>query len=250
MGFAISLSAGLGAIVVFVCILSLAYNLLNFKAGVDDRQMQAAEASGVATQMGMKPFAIFLRAAAAGSIRNLRKSLKHFWKQYCQGEDGPKRLARDVVRDAYGFIRNDPKYGNEVRREVFYDVLGITPEVKKNLHFAEAGARLKNIHWEKSAAMAIAAAEDDFFALGDALRSLVQEAMEPKGEKKIAARVAKQTLEVLWTDPDFHDAAEAIIREYHQRAEDEEVAEIEAAKKMLARKELELKVLQETAAAN
>lgn len=250
MGFAISFSAGLGAIVIFVLILSLAYNLLNLKAKNDDRQIQASIAGGVANQLGMKPFAMFLHAAAAGSIRKLRNALKAFWKEYCQGEDGPKRLARDVVRDAYGFIRNDPKYGNEVRGEVFYDVLGLTPEIKKNLHFAEAGARLKTIGWDKSAEMAFSAAENDFFRHGEALRSLVNEVMEPKGEKKVAARVARQTLETLWTDPEFHDQAETIIREYHQRAEDEEVAELENARKAIAKKELELKILTETAAKN
>src|SRR3990167_6264592 len=131
-----------GAILVFLLVLAVGTCFIYRKRQIDEMQEQAGRAGGVAYQCGFKFFDDLCFAISAGNIARIWSILKMWFKEYCSTPDGPKKLARDVIVNCYPFIRDDEKYGNEVREAVVSAALGFTKDdQQKDIDFAKAAAR-------------------------------------------------------------------------------------------------------------
>lgn len=199
---------------VAIVILCLAKIALDGKAKIDEMQEKAGRAGGVAASLGFKFFDDLCFAIAAGNIARIKEILLNWFREYAQGEDGPKKLARDVIIGTYPTIRDDAKYGDEVRQTVVYSALGWTPGDKQDIKIAKVGGQAELLGWSKSAEIITSMATHEYRIMGNAIRALANELMEDNGAEKIAARVAPKTLAVLWNDPNFRPAAEMLVREY------------------------------------
>jgi hypothetical protein len=198
--------------------------LLALKHHIDTVQFKANQAGGVAASIGFKLFDDLLHWAGAGNVKETRRIVKELWEKYCQDNRGPMLLARDVFMCTWAKLRSDPEFGNEVRQEVVHEALGIDINDKTDLVAAGAGERASRIGWPHISKMANAWATREWRDLAPAVKGLFDEFMEADGEKKIAARVAKPTLSVLWDDPKYHADAVALVREFAKKADAEDAA--------------------------
>lgn len=203
------------AVAVFFATLFGVWLLCKGKEDVDVVQEGFARAGGGAVEIGFKHLDDVLFAMAGGSIKRVKQAAIPLIKEYFTSEDGPARLVRDIVLHCYHKIRNHPKYGNEVRQAVVSAALGFDPaDQKKDLDFAKAGGRLEKIGWNKSAKASYALAVKDFKTMTDEVVSLCNEVLEDNGEKEIALRVSRTTVDVLFNDPKYRDQVMPVLREY------------------------------------
>lgn len=187
--------------------------MLTVKHDIDTIQYKAARAGGVALEIGFKKFDELLFWCGAGNLKEIRRILVELWEKYCQSDDGPLQLARDVFMATWAKLRVS-KFGNECRQEVVHEALGLDINDRMDVTIARASERLTKIGWAKLGKVGdhMAAREWTEFCMG--LKGLFDEVMEENGEKKIAARVAEPTLAVLWADPNFRPAVEALVKKY------------------------------------
>lgn len=188
--------------------------LLNTKHYIDTVQYKAARAGGVALEIGFKKFDELLFWCGAGNIKEVRKVLVDLWETYCQSDRGPIKLSRDVFMATWAKLRNDKEYGNECRQEVVHEALGLDINDRTDVTIAHASERLSKIGWAKLGKAADHMAAREWSDMTSQIKGLFDEVMEEDGEKKIAARVMKPTLDALWSDPKFRPAAEALVKEY------------------------------------
>lgn len=215
-------------ILLFVAIAVVAWlivdKMLNIKLYIDTIQYKASRAGGVALEIGFKKFDELLFWAGAGNLKKLREVLEDLWKTYCQSDRGPIQLARDVFMATWAKLRNDPVYGEECRQEVVHEALGLDINDKTDVVLARAGERLTKIGWTKLGHAGEHMAAREWREMTSDIKSLFDEVMEENGEKKIALRVAKPTIEVLLADVAFRPAAVALIKEQYAKLTDVEKA--------------------------
>ena len=231
-----SLAAGMIFVAAFCYMFVL--TLANAKHKADTVQFKANQAGAAAVAMGFKLFDDLLFWFGAGNIKECRRVLHEIWTKYCQDERGPVRLARDIFMHTWAKLRVDKEFGNEVRQEVVHEALNIDINDKTDVVVARAAERADKIGWTKVGTMGLRWAEREWGPFSAAVQSLFGEFMEPDGEKKIASRVMRPTLEALWDDPKFRPGAEALVREYFAKAEQDLAAKnaesLKIAKAMLA----------------
>lgn len=197
---------------------------LAIKHHLDTVQFRAGQAGGVAAEIGFQLFDKLLHWAAAGNIKEIRAIVKEIWEKYCQDARGPMRLAHDVFVATWKKLRVDDEYGNEVRQLVVHEALGIDIDDKTDVIIARAAERAERIGWGKIGKAGEAWAARDWRNFTPAVKSLFDEFMESDGEKKIALRVARPTIEVLWNDPRYHSDIQALVIEYAAKAQAEQNA--------------------------
>lgn len=212
----------------YVAVAAVAYlavdKSLAIKHYIDSVQYKANQAGGVAASIGFKLFDDLLHWAGAGNIKEVRRVVHELWTKYCQDERGPMRLAYDVFMATWAKLRVDPEYGPAVVQEVVHEALGIDINDGSDMAIAKAAERAERLGWSKIGALGEAWAARKWGAFSAALRALFAEFMEADGELKIAARVAKPTLNALWNDPRYKAEAVALVREFAKRADDDEAA--------------------------
>ena len=228
----------IATLVGLVCFLGIQLALKK-KEEVDVFQESAGRAGAVAQATGFKHLDDLLYAVAGGSLRRVKNVVRFLFKEYCSTEDGPKKLARDVVVNCYAHIRDDAKYGNEVREAVVSAALGFSPtDQKRDLDFARAAGRLEKAGWVKAAKAGYALGAKDYRAMTTSIVSLCEEVLEDHGEKELAVRVARPTIEVCYNDPVYRDKIMPLLREYvakdDARIAAEEAKAVEKAKAILA----------------
>lgn len=227
-------------VLVFLLVVSVGTVIILRKRQIDEAQEQAGRAGGVAADLGFKLFDDLCFAVGAGNLARIKSILKAWSKEYVQGEDGPKKLARDVIVACYPKIRDDEKYGNEVREAVVSSALGFSKDdQQKDIDFAKAAGRVGRLGWSKVETAGMGLAVKNYRQMTKAIVSLCDEVMEPNGEKEIALRVARPTIDACYNDASYRDKIMPILREYvakdDARIAAEEAKAIEKAKELLAK---------------
>ena len=207
------------AVAVVVVVYLVVDKLLAVKHAIDTAQFKANQAGGVAAAIGFKLFDDLLHWAGAGNLKETRRVIREIWEKYCQDVRGPIRLAYDVFIATWEKLRVDKEYGGKVREHVVTQALGVESTDEFDMVIAKAADRLERIGWAKLAKAGTDWAARRWHSFGTNFRSLFDELMEEKGEKKIAMRVARPTLQVLWDDAEFRPQAEALIREFVAKAD-------------------------------
>lgn len=197
---------------------------LAVKHHLDTVQFRAGQAGGVAAEIGFQLFDKLLHWAAAGNVKEIRAIVKEIWEKYCQDARGPMRLAHDVFIATWRKLRVDDEYGNQCRQLVVQEALGLDINDKTDVTIARAAERAERIGWGKIGKAGEAWAARDWRNFTPSIKALFDEFMEPDGEKKIALRVARPTLEVLWNDTRFHNDIQALIVEYYGKVQAEQAA--------------------------
>lgn len=215
-----------GGVLLFLLVLCIGTLLIYRKRQIDELQEKAGRAGGVAWRLGFKLFDDLCFAIAAGNVARMWSILKQWFKEYCTSEEGPKRLARDVIVACYPTIRDDEKYGNEVREAVVSSALGFSKEdQQKDIDFAKASGRLEKIGWTKAATAGYGLATKNYRQMTASVVSLCNEVLEENGEREIALRVARPTIEVLFADREFRGKIMPLLREYVAKDDAEKAAE-------------------------
>lgn len=229
------------AVLAFVAVFAVVYALLTAKATLDAEQEKLSSAAGGAQWVaGLTELADFLRKAASGNAKRTFKAGNALYQKYFKTERGPLMFARDVFVKSWPHLREDKEYGNQVRELVISTALGFDKDdLNKNLDFSKAGGRLERIGWTKAAKAAQSMAVDNYREMTNSIVSLCDEVLEDDGEKKLALRVAKPTIDTVYNDAKYHDQIMTIMREYvakdDARIAAEEAKAIERAREVLAR---------------
>lgn len=198
--------------------------VLNVKLIIDTIQYKASRAGGVALNMGFKKFDELLFWGGAGNIKKVREVVHELFQTYCQSDRGPVQLAYDVFMATWAKLRVDKELGEKARQEIVHEALGLDINDRTDVTVAKASERLSKIGWSKLGKAGDHMAAREWAAMTSQIKSLFDEVMEENGEKKIAARVAKPTLEALLSDANFRPQAVALIKEQYVKLTPEEIS--------------------------
>lgn len=204
-------------ILVAALVLAVVKILLDQKNRVDEAQERAARAGGVAAQLGFKLLDDLLFAVGAGNIARVKQIVEQWFKEYCQSEEGPQKLARDVILATYDKIRDVAKYGDEVRHKVVYSALGWESNDARDISISKVAAACVNLGWTKVADIIDSLAKRDFRGMGNSIRALANELSEDNGAVNIAQRVAPQTINFLLSNPSSKKFATDLIKEMYAK---------------------------------
>lgn len=182
------------------------------KNKIDARQEDAVRAGAIAEQLGFPKLPDFFYAVGVGNIAKARRIIKE-WATMYVGEDGPAKLARDVIVNTYAKVRTHPKYGNEIRGTVMSAVLGQPVNDKLEAQLVIVSGRAKLLGMDHTAEITGALAVKDFDTFGNSFRTLASEAGAEGGLLALAMKVAPKTLNAIAADPQGRKQIEPLLRE-------------------------------------